>query len=297
MSALMNNGRFPEELVTDMFSKVNGHSAIARLSAQKPLPFNGEKSFIFDLEGEAAIVGEGEVKPSSNASLTPKVVRPIKFIYQSRISDEFKHAADEVQLNYLQAFADGFSKKIARGLDLAAFHGVNPRTNTALDSLASNNFDGLVTANVVTYDATAPDDNLDAAVQLIVASNYDPTGVVIAPAFGAAMAKVKVNGVVQYPEFRFGGAPASFYGYTLDMNRTLSTMPTDSEETDYAIVGDFQNMFRWGYAKNMPLEIIEYGDPDNAGRDLKAYNEILLRTEAFIGWGIMDATAFARIKA
>ena len=46
----------------------------------------------------------------------------------------------------------------------------------------------------------------------------------------------------------------------------------------------------------MPLEIIQFGYPDGTGRDLKAYNEICLRAEAFIGWGILDATAFARVK-
>ena len=44
------------------------------------------------------------------------------------------------------------------------------------------------------------------------------------------------------------------------------------------------------------MEIIEYGDPDGTGRDLKAYNEILLRTEAYIGWGILDEKAFARVE-
>jgi hypothetical protein len=67
-------------------------------------------------------------------------------------------------------------------------------------------------------------------------------------------------------------------------------------QTDHVIVGDFQNAFRWGYAKNIPLEVIEYGDPDGQG-DLKRTNEVVLRAEAFIGWGILDANAFAIVKA
>ena len=109
-------------------------------------------------------------------------------------------------------------------------------------------------------------------------------------------AKVKVNGVVQYPEFRFGQNPDSFYGMKSDINKNL-TVTGGTAETDHAIVGDFQNRFKWGYSENIPMEIIEYGDPDGAGRDLKAYNEICLRAEAFIGWGILDEDAFARVKA
>ena len=62
-----------------------------------------------------------------------------------------------------------------------------------------------------------------------------------------------------------------------------------------AIVGDFQNAFRWGYAENIPLEIIQYGNPDGLG-DLKQTNQIVLRAEAYIGWGILDAASFAIIK-
>lgn len=297
-NTLKSGSMFPPELVTEMFNAVNGHSAIAKLAVQKPLPFNGEKSFIFDLEGEASLVGESEAKPAGKATMNPVVVTPLKFIYQARVSDEFINAAREVQINYLKTFGEGFSRIIARGLDLAAFHGVNPATNISSAKLTDNNFDGVI-ENIVTYDASTPDDNLDAAIQLLTAAQKSATGIAMSPAFGAAMSKVKVNGVAQYPEFRFGGQPEKFAGYTVDVNGTVSKYKSDEDVdiyTDHAIIGDFQNLFRWGYAKNMPLEIIEYGDPDGAGRDLKRYNEVLLCTEAYIGWGIMDKTAFAIIN-
>ena len=60
------------------------------------------------------------------------------------------------------------------------------------------------------------------------------------------------------------------------------------------VIGDFTNAFRWGYAENIPLEIIEYGDPDGQG-DLKRQNQIELRSEAYIGWGILDARSFVRV--
>lgn len=287
----------PEELVTDIFNKVQGHSSVAKMCAQKPIPFNGEKEFIFNLEGEAAIVGEGEAKPASSSTFTPVIIRPIKLVYQTRVTDEFVKASDEARLPWLQAFADGFARKIGRGIDIAAFHGLNPRTMTAATSLAGKNFDDVVdSSNVVTYNASTPDDNLDTAVQAIVANGMAVNGIIISPAFGAAMATVKVNGVVQYPEFRFGGVPGGFAGYKLDANVTVP-MTAQGGAVDHAIVGDFQNAFKWGYAKNIPMEIIEYGDPDGAGRDLKQYNEVCLRAEAYVGWGILDADSFALIQA
>ena len=60
-------------------------------------------------------------------------------------------------------------------------------------------------------------------------------------------------------------------------------------------VGDFANGFKWGFAKDIPLEVIPYGDPDQTGKDLKAYNQVYLRAETYIGWGILDPSAFAKI--
>lgn len=287
---------FKPEVVKELISKVQGKSVLAKLSAQTPIPFNGVEQFIFNLEGNAQIVGEGEQKQAGKAKITSKVIKPLKFVYQARITDEFKYASEEKQLSFLSAYMDGFAKKIAEAFDLAALHGLEPKTMTDASFRGTNSFDGLISGNIVPYTEEHIDDNIDAAVQQIVAKGGEVTGIALSPTAGQALSKVKVNGVVQYPEFRFGQNPDSFYGMKSDINKNL-TVTGGTAETDHAIVGDFQNRFKWGYAENIPMEIIEYGDPDGAGRDLKAYNEICLRAEAFIGWGILDEEAFARVKA
>lgn len=295
-NAMKTGTLFKPEVVKELISKVQGKSVLAKLSAQTPIPFNGVEQFIFNLEGNAQIVGEGEQKQAGKAKITSKVIKPLKFVYQARITDEFKYASEEKQMNFLSAYMDGFAKKIAEAFDLAALHGLEPKTMTDASFRATNSFDGLITGNIVNYDEAHIDDNIDTAVQTIVAKGGEVTGIALSPTAGQNLAKIKVNGVVQYPEFRFGQNPDSFYGMKSDINKNL-TVTGGTAETDHAIVGDFQNRFKWGYAENIPMEIIEFGDPDGAGRDLKAYNEICLRAEAFIGWGILDEDAFARVKA
>ena len=294
-NALQTGTLFKPELVKELFSKVQGKSVLAKLANQTPIPFNGTEQFVFNLEGNAQIVGEGKLKGAGKAVLESKVITPLKFVYQARISEEFMKASEEKQIEYLTAFADGFSKKIAEAFDIAALHGLEPKTLTAASFKPTNSFDGLITDNIVTYEEGKIDDNIDTAVQQVVAKGGEVTGVALSPVAGQALAKVKVNGVVQYPEFRFGQNPDSFYGMKSDVNKNL-TIASENAEKNHAIVGDFENRFKWGYADNVPLEIIKYGDPDGTGRDLKAYNEICLRAEAFIGWGILDTAAFARVK-
>lgn len=295
-NSLKQGTLFQPELVKELISKVQGRSVLAKLSSQSPIPFNGVEQFIFNLEGNAQIVGEGQQKGAGKAVVDTKVIKPLKFVYQARITDEFKYASEEKQLEYLSQFADGFAKKIADAFDIAAIHGLEPKGLTDATFRDTNSFDGLITANIVNYAEDKFDDNIDAAVQQIVAKGGEVTGVALSPVGGQSLAKLKVNGVSQYPEFRFGQNPDSFYGMKSDVNKNL-TVTGGTAQTNHAIVGDFENRFKWGYAENIPMEIIEYGDPDGAGRDLKAYNEILLRAEAFIGWGILDADSFARVKA
>jgi hypothetical protein len=287
--------QFPEHLIPELVNLVQGHSALAKLSGSRPIPFAGETAFTFSLGGEVSIVGEGANKPAGDAVLTPKTIRPIKMVYQHRVSDEFVYASEEERIPYLQAFADGFAKKIAKGIDVAAMHGLNPADRSDASFKATNSFDGLI-SNVVTYSAAAVDDNIDAAIQTVTGAERAVTGIAMSPAAGSALSKIKVNGVAQYPEFRFGQNPDAFYGMKSDVNGTVSTTGTASGAvTDQVIVGDFQNAFRWGYAKNIPLEVIEYGDPDGQG-DLKRTNEVVLRAEAFVGWGILDTDSFAIVR-
>lgn len=295
MTAQKAGTLFKPELVTEVMSKVQGYSVLAKLSNQTPIPFNGTEQFIFNLEGNAQIVGEGEQKGAGQSNLTSVVIKPMKFVYQARMTDEFKYASEEKRLNMLKAYADGFAKKIAVAVDIAGLHGLEPKSMTDASFRATNSFDGQITGNVVTFDADKIDDNIDAAVQAVVANGCEVTGIAMSPTAGQSLARLKVNGVVQYPEFRFGQNPDSFYGMKSDINKNL-VVTGGTAEKDHVIVGDFQNKFKWGYAENIPMEIIEYGDPDGTGRDLKAYNEICLRTEAFIGWGILDVDAFARVK-
>lgn len=284
---------FPPELVKTMFSKVKGHSSLAKLSGSVPVPFAGTDMFIFTMDGEASIVGEGTNKPAGKANTAKISMKPIKFVYQHRITDEFIHLSEEKQLPYLESYSDGFAKKIARALDISAFHGVNPADNAVSSIIGNNCFDKAVTSTIE-YSELIPDDNIDSAVVPIQEADGIVSGIAMSPAFGSALGRMKTkdSNLPIYPEFRFGANPATFGGLASDINNTVSF----GNSLDKAIVGDFANMFKWGYAENIPLEIIEYGDPDGLG-DLKRTNEIVLRSEAYIGWGILDKDSFTIIKS
>lgn len=289
---------FSPEQTNEVFSKVRGHSAIAALCAQDPIPFAGVDTFIFNMDGEASIVSEGGNKPAGEGGFSKVTVKPIKVVYQHRITDEFMHMADDVALPYLAQFYDGFSKKIARALDIMAFKGINPSSKETSTEIGTNYFDSKVTQTVA-YTAADADDKIDEAVATIQEHDGVANGIAMSPATASDLGKIKEktgSKIVLYPEFRFGGKPSAFGGMTLDINPTVSFAASaeKSASNTVAYVGDFQNAMKWGYTQDIETEIIQYGDPDGQG-DLKRTNEIVIRAEAYIGWGIIDPSAFVRL--
>lgn len=282
----------PTEIEKEMFDLVRGKSSLAAMSPERPIPFNGVTEFTFSLDKEVDIVGENGAKSNGGATVAPVVIRPVKMEYGTRVSDEFMKGTEEYQIEVLRKFAEGAAKKFAKGLDLAAMHGVNPRTGQASTVVGTNNFDSLV-SNTVTYVAASADANIDAAIAQVEAAGTMANGIIIAPAVGTALAAMRSDGGARlYPDFAFGATPENLGNMRMEKNGTVST-----DSTDMAIVGDF-DAFRWGYAEGISYEVIEYGNPDNDAQagDLKGHNQVYLRAEAYIGWGILAPTYFSRVK-
>ena len=292
MATVKMGSLFPAELVREMYSKVKGHSSLAKIANADPIAFTGTDVFVFDLDGSVSIVGESAVKPAGSATVTSKQIRPVKVVYQARVTDEFMKASEEKRLNILTQFADGFAKRVGAGLDKMAIHGINPATGSAATgTIGDNYFDYKCASTAVTYNASTPDANLESAIAVLETNEYAPSGIIVAPIMRSALGSMtnSADGF-KYPGFQFGGT-ADLGGVPVDSNITVGSA---SGSNDRALVGDF-NAFKWGFAENIPLEIIEYGNPDGGSYDLKQANQILLRSEAYIGWGILDANAFCLV--
>ena len=298
MGNILSKGSlFPPELTNEMFNLVRGKSSLARLCAAEPIPFNGKSMFTFTLDKEVDVVAENGAKSNGGATLSTKAIVPIKVEYGARISDEFMYASDEIQLQYLRQFSDGFAAKVARGIDIMAMHGLNPRTALASAVIGDNHFDHEV-SNLVYFPSnyTDADAAVEAAIALVQGGEYDVTGMAMAPMLRAALAaQTTTDGHKLFPELAWGSNPGSINGMPVDSNSTVSF----NSHLDRAILGNFRDYFRWGFAKEIPVKLIEYGNPDNdadAG-DLQGHNQVYIRAEAYVGWAILVPAAFARISA
>ena len=292
-NTLSRGTMFPPEITNELISKVKGKSSLARLSSSEPIPFNGKELFTFNFDKEIDVVGENGAKSNGGGTIAPVTIKPIKVEYGMRVSDEFRYAADEKRLEYLRAFNEGFSRKLAKGLDLMAMHGINPRSgNASTEVIGNNSFDAQVTTTV--YQAVTANGTVESAVAAVQANEGEARGLIVSPAFRSALASEKdLEDKPLFPELGWGASPEVLKGLLFETNGTVSY----GNSPDAAILGDFESGFRWGYASDIIFDMIEYGNPDNdpVAGDLKGHNQVYIRAEAYIGWGIVLPEAFVRV--
>lgn len=298
MSTVQKSTLFPTELVPEMFNLVRGHSSIAKMAGAKPVPFVGETQFTFNLDNEVEILAEGGARAAGGATVAPKVVTPIKFTYNARFSREYLTASEEKKIETLKEFANGFAKALGKGLDIAAVHGVNPKTGSASSVIGNNHLDYVVAnyssgANKITWTSGTdnPVDKLDEAISKIDA----PTGIIFGKTLRQAIADLPATSggnAKAYPEFAWGQTPGSLGGMQCDANKTVES----NSSKDRAIVADF-NCFKWGYGQDIKYRVVEYGNPDGGTYDLQRADEVCIIGDAFIGWAFMDESQFAEVVA
>ena len=144
-----------------------------------------------------------------------------------------------------------------------------------------------------TDDRVADIDSLAEAVS----DEYDINGIALSKTMANELRKIRVPSTGQrfYPEIpinlqvgNLDGIPAATSG---TVNGRLVTPATGI----LAFLGDFR-LIKWGMVRDIWSEIIEYGDPDNTGKDLKGGNQIAYRTEAMYSYAILDPKGIAVLK-
>ncbi len=298
MAVLATSGlTLPKNIADGMFKKAQTGSAIAALSGAEPQKF-GEVTYM-TLTGrpKAELVAEGANKADTNATFGTKIATPHKFQVTMRFNEEVQWADEDYQIGVLQTLAEEGGLALSRALDLGGFHGINPLPGTVAASIVAGDRIGSSTNQVelTTGTLTTPDLVIEQAAGLVIADGYIPNGIAFDPTYSWTVATARyADGRKKYPELGFGASITSFEGLPAFSSSTVSGVPEAAATTGVkAIIGQW-DAFRWGVQKDIPVEVIKYGDPDGLG-DLKRKNQIALRAEIVYGWAIMDLDAFALV--
>jgi HK97 family phage major capsid protein len=270
---------------------------LSQLAPQDPqLKIGSTDYFTFTGTPKPELVGEGANKSSEDGTPTKVTAKTYKVQITYRFSQELMWADEDYQTQVVENLVANVAAAVSRALDLVAIHGINPKTGE-ISSSVSNYFDknGNGVSRVVATGNVQTD--LETAAGDLQSAGYIATGIALDPVFAGQLARKKDSqNRPLYPELGLGFGFNSFQGLEAASSDTVSGRQEleSSEVSIQAIMGDWR-AFQWGIAREVPLETIQYGDPDGLG-DLKRTNEIAIRAEAVFGYAIFDGNAFAIIS-
>lgn len=288
----------PREIADGMVTQARTLSTVGRLSAREPMRFGETDILIFNDFPKAEFVAESAEKSPTTGGFDSVTAKPYKAQVTMRFNEEVQWADEDYQLDIFNQLAGAGQIALSRALDLGLYHRINPLTGTPIT--AWTNYLTSTTKEVTQATADA-DADFRTAVGLLV--NAEPTiavnGAAFAPTFAWDLANLKAKdgsgetSQLRYPQLGFGTNIESFMGVPVAQGDTVAGTPEAADTGVRAIVGDFQNGIRWGVQRELPVELIRFGDPDGQG-DLKRQNQIALRLEIVYGWYVF-AERFAKI--
>lgn len=289
----------PRNIADGMITASRTTSCVARLSNREPQRFGEVDYLTFNDFPKMEYVEEGANKASTSAGFGSVTAKPHKGQVTLRFNEEVQWADEDYQLGILREVAASGQIALSRGLDLGLFHRINPLSGSVIAGW--DNYVTATTKAVVQDDADA-DQDFRAAVGLLVtgAPSVQVNGAAFDPRFSWDLSNLKTRdgsgetSQMRYPNLGFGTNVTDFMGVPVAQGDTVAGTPEATDTGVRAIVGDFQNGIRWGVQRELPIEIIRYGDPDGQG-DLKRKNQIALRLEIVYGWYVFT-NRFALIR-
>lgn len=294
----------PRNIADGMITKTQSTSTVAKLSGAEPQKFGEVEYLTFDTFPRAEFVEEGANKASTSGGFGSVTAKPHKAQVTMRFNEEVQWLDEDYQLDVLSQLSQKGSEALSRALDLGLYHRIQPLTGAVISGW--DNYLAATTKSVENGADAELDQVIREAVGLLVNDEDEPitpTGLALDPSTVWELGNLQTknadgspSGVQRYPSLGLGTDIQSFLGLNTAVGNTVSGKPEAAEATGVqAIVGDFTNGIRWGIQRNLPVELIRYGDPDGQG-DLKRKNQIALRLEIVFGWYVF-ADRFAKIVA
>lgn len=265
---------------------------IYKLTNRLPQVQLGDTSF-FDLSGrtKGEVVGEGAEKSPTPTNIPLRHVRTVKLQYTERMSEEFLIFDEDKQLRVVDTLARKWmGSDFLKDLDTLIIHGINPLTGQQAASIQ----DYILkpgSSIVIPADSDSAAD-INAALKTAIGSVSDANAIGFSNKASGKLAGLTTNaGTQEYPSLgKFGLNVEAFEGL-----RAAASKEVGEFNGVQLVVGDY-DAIKWGIAAEMPVELIRYGDPDGQG-DLKRHNQVALRYEVIVGFGIANPDALAVVTA
>ncbi len=282
--------KLPVEVTQAIINKVGNTSTIAALSPSTPQLFLNEDYIVFNGAAEAEVVAEGQQKSSYTQEASSITGKKFKVQCTTRVTEELKWADEDNRLEIISSIQEEQTKALARAHDYVIYHAINPTSGSELSG-----YDALTAKAVEVTDSGDDIANVDALADAV--NEYEINGVALSRTWATRLRKLRVRATGRrfYPDIPINLAAGTLDGIPAATSTTVDGKKATTETKVLGIMGDY-SLIKWGMIRDIWAEVIQYGDPDQSGVDLKANNQIAYRTEAMFSYAVLDPKAVAVLK-
>lgn len=284
----------PKNISSEWWKKATAESIIPTLSKSTPVILGDNVIPVLTKRPAASIIGELQNKVDSELEAGAVNFKTIK----AEVGLEF--SMETVLTNpsgILDIIGEEMSQALARQIDAAVIH----RRQSSNGALLTSGVTGIAETTQVVELPTTPGTDIDPLLwegynKVVDVSGNNFTGFAVDPRLTYVLATARdSDGRRLNPDINMGQTVTSYSGQPMVNSKTVGGDVDAGTDTGIRAIGGDWDALRFGYAHQIGLRKIEYGDPFGNG-DLQRRNAVAYLMEVIFGWAILDPNAFVVYK-
>lgn len=284
----------PKSISTEWWKKATAQSIVPSLSKSTPVIIGDNVIPVLTKRPRASIIGELQNKVDSELEAGAVNFKTIK----AEVGLEF--SMETVLTNpsgILDIIGEEMSQALARQIDAAVIH----RRQSSNGALLTSGVTGIAETTQVVELPTTPGTDIDPLLwegynKVVDVSGNNFTGFAVDPRLTYVLATARdSDGRRLNPDINMGQTVTSYSGQPMVNSKTVGGDVDAGTDTGIRAIGGDWDALRFGYAHQIGLRKIEYGDPFGNG-DLQRRNAVAYLMEVIFGWAILDPNAFVVYK-
>lgn len=284
----------PKNISSEWWKKATAQSIVPSLSKSTPVIIGDNVIPVLTKRPSASIIGELQNKVDSDLEAGAVNFKTIK----AEVGLEF--SMETVLTNpsgILDIIGEEMSQALARQIDAAVIH----RRQSSNGALLTSGVTGIAETTQVVELPTTPGTDIDPLLwegynKVVDVSGNNFTGFAVDPRLTYVLATARdSDGRRLNPDINMGQTVTSYSGQPMVNSKTVGGDVDAGTDTGIRAIGGDWDALRFGYAHQIGLRKIEYGDPFGNG-DLQRRNAVAYLMEVIFGWAILDPNAFVVYK-
>jgi HK97 family phage major capsid protein len=236
-------------------------------------------------EAEALAVDEGNTKTVTSGLMNTVSYQTKAIAIAVPVSNLVYESEDDL----VQGLISQLTAGVARGIDRTILRNTESVFTTGVTqaAISAGNVITVASGSAFSYQ------NISDMFGLVEADGYSPNGVIVREAAKGQLRMSETDSGMRYFVAASQAEPATIFGAPagfVKSNGTLPVLPATGAASETIMVAGDWGQVHWGYFGDVQIKANPYA------QDYFLKNQTLVLVEMYVGFGILDANAFAVLR-